>query len=124
METDPPAIDAKAFEQIRELEQSGSPGFVAELAAVFLRQGEEQLAILRGCRRSGDDPGLIRSAHLLKGSSGGIGALPMMQICRTLEEAARGEDWHAVGPLLDRLEREFARVREALRAAAGTPSDP
>jgi HPt (histidine-containing phosphotransfer) domain-containing protein len=104
------------IEQLREMERSGSPGFLAELGTLFVKQGEEQMAVLAARLRSRDEDGLCRSAHLMKGSSGSIGAMLLMGLCRELEEAARGKSWSGAEGLVARVTAEFARVREALRA--------
>jgi HPt (histidine-containing phosphotransfer) domain-containing protein len=113
---DPPALDPRVLEQLRDLERSGSPGLVAQLASLFLKQTQEQAGVLRTCLTSKDDAGLARSAHLLKGSSGSVGAIPMMEICRQLEAAAKAKSWAEAEALLGRWEAEFVRVRPALEA--------
>lgn len=116
MADDAPALDPKVIEQLREMERSGSPGFLKELGGLFAKQGEEQMGVLAACLRSRDDGGLCRSAHLMKGSSGSLGAMRLMGLCKELEEAARGRSWDAADGLVGRVTAEFARVREALRA--------
>ncbi|HYE98217.1 MAG TPA: Hpt domain-containing protein [Planctomycetota bacterium] len=117
----PMPLDPATLAQLRELERSGSPGFVSELADLFIRQADEQLAIFRRCGAVRDAAGLARAAHTLKGSCGSIGALPMMELCRQLEVAARATGWAEVEPLTGQIEREFARVRGALEREKNGP---
>jgi HPt (histidine-containing phosphotransfer) domain-containing protein len=122
--SDEPVLDPKAIEQLRELERSGSPGFIAELAALFIKQGQEQMEVLGVSAGARDGAGLVRSAHLMKGSCGGIGAMRMMLLCRELEEAARAQEWPRVNSLVERVLAEFSRVREALLAEGGKAAGP
>jgi HPt (histidine-containing phosphotransfer) domain-containing protein len=112
---DPPALDPKVLEQLRELERAGTAGFVAQLASLFLKQTQEQAGVLRACLASKDDAGLARSAHLLKGSSGSVGATALMEISRELEAAAKSKSWAEAEALIGRWEAEFIRVRVALQ---------
>lgn len=113
--TDPSQpLDRATLDQLRDLERSGSPGFVAQLAELFVKQAAEQIEIMRRAVAGRDASGLARSAHTLKGSCGSLGALPMMELCRKLEVAARATAWADADPLPAQIEREFVRVRGAL----------
>ena len=101
------------FGQLKELE-SGSPGFLQDLVKQFVEQAVKQLALIRDFVRARDGDGLYRAAHLLKGSAGSLGALPMMELLRGLESAGSARSWAQAEDLLPRIDAEFGRVRTAL----------
>jgi HPt (histidine-containing phosphotransfer) domain-containing protein len=103
------------FGQLKELE-AGAPGFLKDLIRQFLEQAVQQLALVRDFIRSRDGEGLHRAAHLLKGSAGSLGALPLMELLRSLEAAGGKRAWTEAEALLPRIEGEFIRVRTALEA--------
>lgn len=109
-----PPLDAKVIGELRELQDGGSPGLLAELIDLFLKQGEEKLVELRQALESRNDAVLGRIAHTLKGSAGSLGALRLSGICRELEGALRGNAWPEAEERVSEVEAEFARVRTAL----------
>lgn len=111
----PPALDAAMFGQLKELE-AGSPGFLKDLIRQFLEQAVKQLAIIRDLARAKDGDGLYRAAHLLKGSSGSLGALVLMDLLKRVEASGKSGAWPEVEGLLPRVDAEFARVKTALEA--------
>lgn len=104
------------FGQLKELE-AGAPGFLKDLIRQFLEQAVQQLALVRDFLRSRDGEGLYRTAHLLKGSAGSLGALPLMELLRGLEAAGGARAWPDAEGLLPRIDAEFVRVRAALESA-------
>ena len=111
---DVPPLDAAMIGELRALQDGGSPGLLAELIDLFLKQGEGKLAELRQALGSRDAAVLGRHAHTLKGSGGSLGALHLSGLCRALEGALRANDWPGVEARVSEIEAEFARVRTAL----------
>lgn len=97
----------------RELQQPGGPDFVTELIDLFLDDTTSQLKGLRAAVSNKDWDEIRRVAHLLKGSSGNIGAGRMAKLYEELEEQ-RHFDTEDTPNLLARIEIEFELVREAL----------
>jgi polar amino acid transport system substrate-binding protein len=60
--------------------------------------------------------GVLSEAHGLKGSSGTAFAVAIRQICLSIEEAGREKDWKTISELVDRLQKEFARLEAFLDA--------
>ena len=114
--SDSSPLDPELFGQLKELE-IGAPGFLKDLISQFLEQAERQIALLRELAASRDGEGVHRAAHLLKGSSGSIGALALMELLRGLETAGQKRAWADAEALLPRVDVEFARVKAALTAA-------
>ncbi len=109
-----PILDPKVLGELRALEEGGSPGLLAELIDLFLKQGAKQLGEMREALTSKDGAGLGRLAHTMKGSAGSLGAARLSGLCRELEAAIRAKSWPEVGARVGESEAEFARVRAAL----------
>lgn len=56
-----------------------------------------------------------RAAHTLKSNGATFGATRFSELCRELEEQARGGDLTAAPALATRIEEEYALVAEELR---------
>jgi len=59
---------------------------------------------------------LRRNAHSLKGSSSNIGALPLADLARQLEDLANSGGLDGAAELVDQILVEFKAVHEALNA--------
>lgn len=110
------SLNPRILEELRELERSGSPGFVAELIDLFLRESAVHVDALRAALASKDAETLRKSAHTLKGSSGNLGAMALSKVSSELQEAALAADWVRSAALLPRLEAEFDLARSELLA--------
>jgi two-component system sensor histidine kinase/response regulator len=108
------AVDLSVLAAYREIQQPGKPDFVTELIDLFLKETSAQLVMLHESISGNDADELLRVAHLLKGSSGNIGAGRIASLAQALEE--KGIEGQAAETLLEQLEREFGRVRTALVA--------
>jgi len=78
------------------------------------------VATIRTAAAAGDAPGLADATHALRSPSATLGALPLADCCRLVEQAARGEGLASV----DRIEpllAEFERVCAALAQLALAP---
>lgn len=107
-------LDPAVIGELRELQDGGSPGLLAELIDLFLKQTVEKLGEMRSSAGAKDAATLGRLAHTLKGSAGSLGAVHLSGLCRELEAALRGNDWTAAAARVSGIEAEFARVRGAL----------
>ncbi len=81
---------------------------------VFLATSDDAVGNLREAADNGDAAKVAALAHGLKGGAGSVGALPMQELARRLEEAARHG---ASAATLMPLARELAQVWQATRAA-------
>ncbi|MEL7399321.1 MAG: Hpt domain-containing protein [Pseudomonadota bacterium] len=59
---------------------------------------------------------LRRNAHSLKGSSSNIGAIPLSDLARQLEDLAAAGGLEGASELVDQISIEFETVHEALKA--------
>ena len=110
------SLDQDVLATLRSIEQEGEPGFVAELADVFLQDAEARIGKLEEDAQTNAFETIERTAHSLKGSCSNMGAAKMAAICATLEEAAAARDSGRTDELLEHLEAEFGMVRLALES--------
>ncbi len=113
-------LEATALESLREL---GGDDFLTQVIDEFLADAPNLLAALRRSLEQDDADELRRAAHTLKSNGATFGAEEFSELCRELEEAAKSGQLAGAPALADRIEREYARVEEALTALrTGAPS--
>ena len=107
-------ISLNVLEALKKFQQADEPDFVTELIDLFLDDTAVQLESLKGAVSTNDVTEVRRLAHLVKGSSGNIGAVGLAELCQEMEnlEGAMGTRQ----TLLARLELEFLQVTEAFKA--------
>jgi HPt (histidine-containing phosphotransfer) domain-containing protein len=108
------AINPKVIGDLRALQSAGTPGFLAELIDLFLKEAGGHVAKLRESLASKDARTFERSAHTLKGSCGNLGAQAMSRMCVDLLSVGHAADWPRAEQLLPALEEEFKAVTREL----------
>jgi HPt (histidine-containing phosphotransfer) domain-containing protein len=108
------ALDARVLESLRLLTGEGEPDVLVEVLGLFRDDAPRRLGAILSSLANGDAQGVHAAAHSLKGAAGNIGARALEEACRAVESAARAGDIAAVGTLLSTLEREAARVDQAI----------
>ncbi|MBD0253914.1 MAG: response regulator, partial [Rubrobacter sp.] len=112
-----PAVDLSVLESRRGTQKEGDPDKLARIVTLFIDDVPTRLESLRQAVEKRDAREVEEAAHLLKGGSGYMGAVRMVEICTRLQEVGISGDLSQAPELLDALEREFARVHPALEAA-------
>jgi len=113
-------LEASAVESLRDL---GGEAFLAEVIDAFLSDAPVLVGTLRTAYEQGETEELRRAAHTLKSNGQTFGAEGFAELCRELEERARGGDTDGMAELVDGIEREYGALQAtltALRAAAGS----
>src|SRR5512146_722080 len=105
-------IDPEVLAELRSLDPTGE--VLPTLLTQFLAETPQRLTAMRKALTKGDGIGMANTAHALKGSSGNMGAVRMLNLCNDLEAVCRANDLTAVKRLLDCLESDFAFVRVVL----------
>ncbi len=113
-------LDPSVLGAYREMQQPGEPDFVTELIDLFLDDTTSHLKELRAAVSKNNGDEIRRVAHLLKGSSGNVGAGSMATLLKELEEQRDLDNGDAL-TLLARIEIEFELVREALETERQRP---
>jgi two-component system, sensor histidine kinase and response regulator len=109
------AVDPTAIAGLLAGEDDQS-SYLNEVIGVFLSDLAERMAALRAAAGAADGTALAANAHALKGGCGHFGARPMMALCGDIETRARTGALDGIGSAVEALEREAARVRDALEA--------
>jgi two-component system sensor histidine kinase RpfC len=115
---DPPCLDPRYLQELSEL--GGNSDFVIRLAWTFLKGSKEKV---RGLERAVADRDVEKArelAHALKGNSGQIGALALMQACELFSAIAAGELERNGEAYLEEVKEQLSRARAALDEYLGT----
>jgi len=112
-----PAVDLSVLESRRGPQKEGEPDKLARIVTLFIDDVPVRLKSMRQAVEREDAHEVEETAHLLKGGSGYMGAVHMVEICTRLQELGISGELSHAPELLDALEKEFARVHPALQAA-------
>ena len=115
---EPPSLDPRYLQELSDL--GGNSDFVVRLAWTFLKGSKEKV---RGLERAVADRDVEKArelAHALKGNSGQIGALALMQACELFSGIAAGELERSGEAYLEAVKEELSRARTALDEYLGT----
>jgi HPt (histidine-containing phosphotransfer) domain-containing protein len=83
---------------------------------MFLEDAPARIRKMRDSLAQGDAEGVFAAAHSLKGLSGNLGAMAMMNISQELQVLGQQGNLAGVEELLDRVDSEFQAVRQTLEA--------
>ncbi len=85
----------------------------------FLDDMPRQIAALRGYLDAWDAPGAERQAHTIRGASANVSGEALRALAFKMEKAGQAGDLISVAADMDDLEREFARLKEAMVLGIG-----
>ena len=105
------SLDDGALQNLRDL---GGEDFLQEVVDAFLADAPEVIATLRRSLDSRNSEELRRAAHTLKSNGATLGADGFAELCRTLEQRAKAGELDGAADLVDRIEREYRPLEEAL----------
>lgn len=92
----------------------GDDALLQELIAIFLQEVDGMMSAIKNAIDNGDTEQLNRTSHILKGSVSNFAATEAAKIAASLEKSSREEDLEKAGRLFDKLEREIAKVVNAM----------
>jgi PAS domain S-box-containing protein len=116
-EADYATLDGGALQSLRDL---GGADFLDEVIDAFLAEAPELLATLRRSLDSRSTEELRRAAHTLKSNGTTLGAEAYAELCRALELQAKSGELDGASELVDRIERAYEPLRDALTALVGS----
>ena len=102
------------WDMVADLVAMTPPDFLTELLALFFRDSARALTELRLAWREDDIDAWRRVAHKLRGACATLGARSMMDLCARMEDLDRALMETDGEAMLENLEREFVRARDAL----------
>ena len=109
-----PVIDERQLASLEKL-AAGAPGMFDTILDEYLATADRTEREIQQALETGDAPALERGAHSLKGSSGQMGAVALMAVCKELETAASRGDVQAAASLLPRFTRDLTATRHILQ---------
>jgi HPt (histidine-containing phosphotransfer) domain-containing protein len=110
-------LDRRVIAEFRQANTPGASDFTVMLIAEFIVEAASQMELLRDACQRRDVRALKSAAHSLKGSSMTMGARRLGALCKEMETHADRHPGDAVtSALMMELDREFAKVRDALDA--------
>ena len=116
-------IDQSVLDELRALEVSTNPNFLAPLIDLFIKDTPGRLEALRAAIADRNAEVLAREAHALKGGCAHLGATRMAGLCEILEDQGRTGSTSRAAAVLSTLTEEFELVSQALEAQKKPRSD-
>ena len=128
-ETAPPAMDLTPSASAPEPEVPvfdrkdllyrlmGDEALARLVVSSFLQDTPQQLRTLRSYLETGDDAGVARQVHTIKGASANVSGKPLCALAADMELAAHAGDLDAVRAHMLELQTQFDRLKEAMTQA-------
>ena len=120
--TVPAGLDPKSWARLQASLGARANDLLPGIARSFASESDGLLASARSAAAAERPEELHRAVHTLKSTSASFGALALSTLCREAEARAKGGETTALGPLLDRIGEELARVTVALESLPGGPT--
>ena len=109
-----PMLDAAALNAIREMDSDGS--VLQEVLQMYLDELPQHVSALQKAHQDADALGLGRAAHALKSASFNIGAKPVAELCKRLEQLSKNGTPAAAEDLVAALLALLERLQPVLRS--------
>ena len=110
-----PALDRKTLDGLAQLNRDQGDSMIEEIGSIFIDTVPTRLEKLRQDFNGHAFDKVRKEAHMLKSSSGNLGALCFSRFCQELEDLTDKAFQEDAPILLDSINREFHRVEEELR---------
>jgi HPt (histidine-containing phosphotransfer) domain-containing protein len=116
-ETNP--LDIQMLDDLRALQSEGDPNLIGELIDLLVGVAPALLEKIRCAAAQGDAETVYRSAHSLKGSSAGVGAIALAARLKQVELMGREKHLDGVMEKIAEIELEYTRAIAALENERG-----
>ena len=113
-----PLFDPAAIEKLRKVAGDLDPGFVAEMAQLFLVETERALGELEAAAKRGDATAMVRQAHSMKSSAATLGLMKLSEACLSLETGAKNDAGPEATALVTMVRAQFDHVTPILKKLA------
>lgn len=104
------SIERASIDELRQIDEDGSLGLVADVIATFQASAGKQVADLLHALAAQRWSEGARIAHTLKSSSAYVGALGFSRLLKDVEAACQSTDREGLDVLAQRVERAFSRL--------------
>ncbi len=111
-----PPIDAGVIRALQDMVGEDDPELLKLVIDSYLADLPRLLQDIRTAVELSDAQALEFSAHTLKSSSATVGAIPLAELCKQLENRGRTGALAESAMMVERLEAECERVRDALES--------
>jgi len=115
------AINPRALETLKELDEEGSTELVTQLVTSFLGSAGANLERLSAAVAEGDARSAGQIAHSLKSGAVNLGAEALAKFYAEIEKCGRQGRLHGVLGLLEQTRREQVRALDELAQLLGVP---
>ena len=103
-------FDVDALDVLAEVMEEEFP----DLIQVYLSDSEPRIDAMRDALAAADNETLRELAHSFKGASSNLSAIPLSELCYSIERAGRDNELGNVAHDIDAVEKEFAAVKSIL----------
>lgn len=104
-------VDLSVLLGFAEAQCADEPDLIVELIDLYLADFPQQLSVMKHSVSKADDITLKRAAHTLKGSSANLGVNSVAMLCEEIEGTDSNGSFQQSNILINRLERNYTRVR-------------
>ena len=104
------------MDHLRRLEDR-SPGLIAQVMPVFLKDTSVRIASLKDAVHQRDGVAAHRLAHTLHGSAASVGAASMVRACAEIIREVRLGAFDGCDRLIAQLDADYASIEQASGAA-------
>ncbi len=119
---DRPPIDESRLEGLRDLEAPDGSSILTSILTAFTGHSADLLVTLRQVAQGGDKKRLQAVAHELRGAAATAGATHVAALCSEIELTARRGGPAPSAELLNQLDLEFERAKNALASTVFSTS--
>lgn len=114
-------LDPKTLANLRALQRPGGGDVLSQIVQLYLEKIPQLLDLLRDAVTRDDAAAIFRIAHSLKSSSGNVGAMTLVELCKELEVMGRTQSTAEAPATFTAIAAEYAMVQEALAAELRKP---
>ena len=107
-------LDRGSLDRIKSLGANGRR-LLPAVISLYLNDSPVLIERLGESLNAGDAEGMAQAAHALKSSSANLGATSLAEMCRQVEDIARGNSVQGSDSLISRIRLEYDKAKEALR---------
>ncbi|WP_420592024.1 Hpt domain-containing protein [Bacterioplanoides sp.] len=107
----PEHFDTDAFDMLKEVMDDEFP----DLLRVYIEDSDSRLPLLHQALAAADASALRELAHSFKGASSNISALPLADLCFSLESAAKNGELSGLDQVISAIEQEYSTVKNYLQ---------
>ena len=105
-------LDGRVLDRIRAIQRPGQPDLVARVLRMYLERSPAQI---RAILDAADPAELARAAHDLKGGSGNLGLVQVVELLARIEQLARKGQLAGIAPMVSELPAVHAAAILAVR---------